>query len=165
MKLETIAEKVLDSTERSCRCGFIRDRITDEVFRCFPSSPQTVTYRAIIHGTAGATSAQLFSHIEQWTTEGAALIIDQVLLSVDASCSVAISSIFINEECPKAHSTTSDPSDFVPASSESEIPAIIGGSTVAVIAVIVIASTAVAITILVLKNHCTDKKLNDQQPR
>ena len=178
MKLETIATTVLDKIEKSCRCGFIRDRITDEIFRCFPASPQSMTYRVIIHGTAGATSTQLISHIEQWTAEGATVIINQILLSVDTSCSVATSSIRTNEECPKVLSTASG-ADFAPAtliSSESvltkltngdtgiEVPAIIGGSIVAmIIVVIAIASAVMAITILILKNHHTDK--NSQQPR
>ena len=46
-----------------CRCGFVRDRLSDEVFQCFDSSPQTVTYRAVLHGTASATSSELIGAI------------------------------------------------------------------------------------------------------
>ena len=165
--METIVATVLNKTEKLCDCGFVRDRITDEVFRCFPASSQRVTYRAIVHGTASATSTQLISYIEQWTAEGAIIIIDQLLLSVDASCPVAISSIFTNEECPSSSQKISSESVFTkPANSDTgiEVPAIIGGSTVAVIGVVIIASAAVIITILILKNHHgTDK--NNQQPR
>ena len=123
-----------------------------------------MTYRAIIHGTVGATSTQLISYIEQWTAEGATVIINQILLSVDASCSVEISSILTNEECPKVRSTASE-TDFAPGGDTGiEVSAIIGGSIVAmIIVVIVLASTAVTITILVSKNRHTDK--NGQQPR
>lgn len=122
-----------------------------------------MTYRAIIHGTAGATSTQLISYIEQWTAKGATVIIDQILLGVNASCSVAIISISTNEECPKAISVSSVSVVFKPTDTDVGVTAIIGGSTVAVIVVIVTASAVVIILALVLKNHHADK--NNQQPR
>ena len=79
-KLEDIALAVLENTQELCQCGFVRDRISGEVFRCFPSSPQAVTYRAVLHGTASATSSQLISHIKQWTAEaGAAITVQRII--------------------------------------------------------------------------------------
>ena len=91
---------MLDNVEKLCDCGFTSDRVTDEVFQCFPASPQAVTYRATLHGTAAFDTAQLISHIEQWidTGRGATVTTQQVLLRVDGSCTVAVSSL-VDEEC------------------------------------------------------------------
>ena len=96
--MEDIATDITRNVQERCQCGFVRDRVTDEVFRCFPASPQAVTYRAVLHGIASATSSELISHIELWTAEGAVIRIQQVLLEVDGSCDVAISSLK-DEEC------------------------------------------------------------------
>ena len=61
---------------------YIGDRITDEVFRCFPDSPHAVTYRALLHGTTSANSSELISHIEQWMTEGAIIMVQRVLMTI-----------------------------------------------------------------------------------
>ena len=106
VKLESISAAVLENTQELCQCDFTSDRLTDDVFQCFPASPHAVTYRAALHGTASANSAQLISHIEQWTAEGAAVTIQQVLLRVDGSCAVAVSSL-VEEEC-QLRNTRSD---------------------------------------------------------
>ena len=170
--MEAIAATVLDNIQEHCQCGFIRDQITDEVFRCFLSSPQAVTYRAVLHGTANATSSQLISQIEQWIAEGAAITIQRILLSVDGSCAVAIPSFVYNEECSNQDSTVtqtlttlSQPS-ATSRQADSNLGAIIGGGTVVVVVIVtVVAIVVVVIAVLVLKNRHSDIVNKNLQPR
>ena len=112
-KLEDVTAAVLESVQNLCQCGFLRDRITGGEFRCFSASPQTVTYRAMIHGTASTNSSQLISHIEQWTDRGTNLIIQQTVLRVNGSSTDATTTLE-DEECPLSNSnspTTSKSND------------------------------------------------------
>lgn len=126
-KLEDIAAALLENTQKLCRCGFLNDRITDAVFRCFPDSPQEVIYRANMHGTTSANSTQLVSHIKQWTTEGTNVIIQQMLLRVDGSYSTI--------ECP-INNLSSDNS-FAFIGGALTIGIIAGVSVTSIIAVII----------------------------
>lgn len=143
LKLESIKAAVLESTQELCQCGFISDRLTNEVFQCFPASPEAVTYRATLHGTTSANSTQLISHIEQWTAEEAAAItIQQVLLRVDGSCTVAVSSL-VDDECQKRNTR----SDSEPASSNVIIISGVALATVIIVVIVVIIVSTVAICI------------------
>lgn len=132
LKLESIKAAIMDSTQELCQCGVTSDRITNEVFQCFPASPDAVTYRAKLHGTASANSTQLISHIEQWTAQGAAINVQQVLLRVDGSCRVAVSAL-VDDECLK-RSVRSDSTN----GNDNNIFIISGGVLAAVIVVVVI---------------------------
>ena len=78
--------------EQRCQCGFTQDQITSSAFQCFPDSPQAVTYRAVLHGTANASSSDIISHIEQWISEGVAISVQNDLINVDTNCVIEISS-------------------------------------------------------------------------
>ena len=142
----------MNSVQQRCQCGFVRDRITREVFRCFPASPQAVTYRAVLHGTANATSSQLISQIEQWTTEGGTITVQRVLMTIDGSCTVAISSITEKEECPSLEmESPSSPVHY------NVISIITGGAASVVIALIV--AVTVIVSLLLLRKHRAAIKL------
>ena len=138
---------MLEKTQELCQCGFISDRLTDEVFQCFPASPEAVTYRAMLHGTTNTTSAQLISHIEQWTAKGAAITIQQVLLRVDGSCAVAVSSL-VDDECQKRKVR----SDSFGSNDMIIIGSISGGVLATVILVVVIVTAVITAAIYVRKN-------------
>ena len=68
------------------------------MFRCFSSSPQAVTFRAILHGVSRASSSKIISYIEQWISNDITIPVQKVLINVDSSCTVSISS-FDDREC------------------------------------------------------------------
>ena len=164
--MESIATTVISKVQELCQCSFIRDRISKEVFRCFPASPQAVAYRAAIHGTASLNSSKLVSLIEEWTAQRAAIIIQRIVLNVDSSCAVAIPSILFEKECPTRDTTDSE--SRVTTVSNQESPqlshsgtdnnsgAIIGGST-AVVTIIVIAIAVIIIAVFMLKKCHSNK--------
>ena len=108
-----------------------------------------MTYRAVLHGTASTTSSQLISHIEQWTAEaGATITIQRILLEVDGSCTVAVSSLTDGEcQLRNADLTTSS----------SNIGAIIGGVVVAVVILLLIFAISVVTVCLVKKRQIKAK--------
>ena len=62
------------------------------------SSPNAVTYQAELHGTLEATVPDLIGDIIEWLSSGASISVQLQRLTIDSSCSVAIS--FFNEnEC------------------------------------------------------------------
>ena len=109
------------------------DRIRNEGFQCFPSSPDAVTYRAELHGTLEASVPDLIEDITEWLSSGASISVQLQRLTIDSSCSVAISS-FNENECMATGTATNGPSTGV----------VIG------VAIGVIVSIVVAITIIIL---------------
>ena len=169
---------MLSNIQEHCQCSFVRDRITDEAFHCIPASPQAVIYRATLHGTASATSSELISRIEQWTSTRAGITVDQTQLNVDWSCFVVASPSDLSAEgCSSMRETTTSLSYYVTTATISESPtssikvetqsvgpsgdytvAFIGAGTVVVV-VIVISIAVVLVTALILKiNHHTHNK-------
>ena len=150
-KLEdNITNAVIEELTASCaECGITNDIIDKQSFACFPESPTYVTYRARLEGTSETDSGSLISLIEEWVSSGASIIVTGVLMTVNSECSVAISSLS-EGEC----SSTQPPTTNTSAASEStNSAAIIGG----VVAVILIVSVAITITIiavtLIVKNR------------
>ena len=92
-KLADITGALLEEFSTSCQCnsnGVIIDR---QLFACFPESPTAVTYRARLGGTAETDSHSFISLIERWVTDGASIIVGEVLMPVDSTCRVEISSL------------------------------------------------------------------------
>ena len=151
LKLESINSAVLESTQELCgQCGFIGDRLTNAVFQCFPASPEAVTYHAKLHGTTSTNSTQLISHIERWTAQGtAAATIQQVLLRVDRSCTVAVSTL-VDDECQKRNVISTD---SISGNNNNNIIIFVSGGVIATVtAVVVILIVVITVTICVRKN-------------
>ena len=143
---------MLENAQKLCQCGFLKDRITDAVFHCFPASPQAVTYRAVIHGTTSVNSSRLISHIEQWIAEGTNVIIQQMLLRVDGSCTVAVGSLE-DEECP-----LNNPNSPIASKNNDNSFAFIGGAlAIGIIAGISITSFISIITLCLLRHRAHKK--------
>ena len=140
-KLEDITNAVLDELTVSCaECGIGSDSINRQSFACFTESPTHVTLRARLGGSSETDSGSLISLLESWVSGGATIIVTEILMTVDAECSVAISSLS-EKECLADQATTS--------SSSSSTSAIIGG-VVAVVLIITIALTVFGIAALVI---------------
>ena len=84
--------------KRRCQCSFQEDKIINAGFRCFPESPQAVTYRATILGIPQAPTPDLQGYLADWVASGASVVYQAQLLTVDRTCTVAISSLG-DDEC------------------------------------------------------------------
>ena len=93
------------------------ENITNSVFRCFPSSPQAVTFRALLHGGAKVSSSELALHIKQWIIHDVTIPVQNVLINIDSSCQVVISS-FDDRECR---------ADSIQSINSNKTPAVVGG--------------------------------------
>ena len=123
----------MENVDSRCGCGFREDRITDRGFHCFPSSPQSVTYHAQLHGTYNANASDLIFTLQDWVSEGVTIIPVQFLpLTVSSVC--AVSSSVPTENCPGEATPT-------PASTSATtvIVAVSVAVSIAVIFIIVIA--------------------------
>ena len=148
-KLEDITSVVLEELTDSCaECGISSDIIDEQFFACFPESPTHVTFRARLGGSSETDSVSLISLLESWVSGGATIIVTAVLMTVDAECSVAISSLS-EGECSM---TTRQPPDTTASSETSQTStdntaAIIGGVVVAVVFIIALTVLIVALVL------------------
>ena len=141
--MEDITSAVLKQLTASCaECGISSDIIDEQSFASFPESPTHVTFRARLGGSSETDSGSLISLLESWVSGGATIIVTGVLMTVDAECSVAISSLS-EGEC--FMTTTAQ-------SSTDNTAAVIGG-VVAVILTITIIIAIIAIVALIMKSR------------
>ena len=89
-----------------CGCNFREDRITNGVFECFSSSPESVTYYAQLHGTRNANITKLIGALEDWVSSpsGVTIPVDFLPLKVSSMCAVSSSSPL--EHCPDSTDET-----------------------------------------------------------
>ena len=139
---EDITSAVLERLTGSCGSTGCVDAIIDQqTFSCDSKYPTYMTYRARLVATSETDSDALISLIEGWVSEGASIIVNGVLMTVDSECPVAISSL-TNRVCEPPQQPTT------PTSLGSDrIIAIIGG----VVAIILVAGVIIVISALVLK--------------
>ena len=147
-------------------CGeCVPEMIDNQFFVCYPESPSHVTYRARLEGTSERGSDSLISLIEDWVRGGPGVIVTGVLMTVDAHCSVAISSLSEGECLPHdphpdtepdpSPSPITDPTTPSIGSDDGGITTAIIGGVVAIVIVLIIAITIaiVVIVFLVLKTR------------
>lgn len=141
----------MNGLQQRCQCSITVERITNAGFRCFPQSPQAVTYRARLHGTPQASVSELLSLVKAWIVSDASIVVQAQLLSPDKNCMVAITSPN-EDECQLDES--SEPTGM-------HVGAIIGGTIglFAVITVIVVAS--VVIIVALVRNHQRNHKIRN----
>ena len=138
------------NVEERCRCGFTVMNIQKPTFRCFAESEDVVTYRAEILGTGVASAADITSHIQDWITQGALITFDFVLIAVDSSCQVMVTSV-LDPECNNSTETTpttststslntiSPPSSTSPADTQASfalLGGVVGGVSMLIIGVL-----------------------------
>ena len=72
-----------------CGCEFTSGHLTDSVFLCSSSSPNSVTYQALLHGTPQANVSQLIKIIEEEILERRIYIKVQLsVLFIENTCIV-----------------------------------------------------------------------------
>ena len=113
--------------ESHCGCGFSSMVMTVPLFRCFPGSDTAATFRATL------IDSRLLTPIQDWIQTNGFIPIQNVLIEVDKTCQVEISSL-ADTEC-----------NTILVGSESSA-AVIGG----VVGVVIVLIVAVTITVIVI---------------
>ena len=121
----------ITEVEAHCQCGFTAPMITAPLFRCFPQSTNAVTLRARL------IDSRFLTAVEDWVQESGLIPTEGILIEVDKTCQVAITSL-ADMECT-SQSVSTDNS-----------VAIIGGVVGGVVMVLIIAITVTIISLAVL---------------
>ena len=94
LKNEDIVRDIGQVVSSTCGCDFTSDRLTDSVFLCSSSSPNSVIYQAQLHGTIQANVYQLANIIhEEFYTKRKAICVQFSLLPVVEFCLVPLNTI------------------------------------------------------------------------
>ena len=107
-----------------------------------------MTFRARLGGSSETDSGSLISLLESWVSGGATIIVTGVLMTVDAECSVAISSLSEGECSTELLATSTESparSTELPASSTDNTASIIGGMTALFIIVALVVAGVVIV--------------------
>ena len=121
--------------------------MTDRVFQCFPSSPQTVTYHGQLHMTQDTSVMELITDIQEWISTGVTIPVQLLPLGVEEFC--AISSNTPLEQCPVDTTTTMSP---VTVSSGS-FTLTISVAMVAVFIVLLVVAVVIVLVVLLKRRH------------
>ena len=137
--MEALNNTLSVNVEERCQCGFSVLNIMDPRFRCFTDSGDAVTYRVEVIGTETASAVEIANYIDNWIKDGALVTFDFIVIPVDSSCQVVVSSI-ADPEC----NTPAPASPTSPTSVEFPVAAV-GGAIGAVTILIVVFVTAIVI--------------------
>ncbi len=100
-KLNTLSEAISTSVQERCQCEFSVANIMNPKFRCFAESESAVIYRAQTSRTVTASAEEIATYVSDWLSEGPLITFDFILIAVDTSCQVVVSS-FADPECSAA---------------------------------------------------------------
>ena len=95
-----VVARIVEGIAELCECDFSEEFITDRVFQCFSSSPQSVIYHAQIARTPESSVVELTTHLQQWASSVVSIPVQFLRLSVDNICALTVSTP--QEECPDA---------------------------------------------------------------
>ena len=81
-----IVEAIVKFMAGRCGCDFTTDQLTDRVFMCHSSIPQSVTFQAQLHGTLQAPVTDLITLIEEWASSGDNITVHFLPLTLNGAC-------------------------------------------------------------------------------
>ena len=140
---------IINNIVPRCGCALNEDHFTNRGFQCFPSSPQAVTYRAELHGTLQASVPELIVYLEEWISSGVTISVQFLILSIDKSCTVEVSST-TEEECRARESTVISTVDNTLTNQFNSTVIVVGVVVLLVVAMMII---AVVLVIVIVRNH------------
>ena len=126
-----IVAAIVEFMAAGCGCDFTADRLTDRVFLCPPSSPQSVTYQVKLHGTLQVPVTDLITLMEEWASSGVIIPVQLLPLKVDGGCASLTSS---TAECEVTESTQTEEGP----SGQIQIIPVFAGVVVVLVGVIVV---------------------------
>ena len=97
-----IVKAIVQFVATNCECDFTADRLTDRVFLCHSSSPQSITYQTQLHGTLQAPVADLIAMIQEWSSSGGTIPVQLLPLILNGAC---VSSTSYTVECEATEPT------------------------------------------------------------
>ena len=145
-----IVEAIVKFIAAKCDCDFTANRLTDRVFLCHPSSPQSVTYQVQLHGTLRAPVADLITMIQDWANSGVTIPVQLLPLTLNGACVSSSSSTVV---CEALEPTQMEDKSSTGVRSVSIITAVI---------VVVIVLIIVALIVIVIIVRVRSSKLNSR---
>ena len=115
-KNDDIVNEIVSTVSFNCGCHFTSDHLTDSIFLCSSSSPNSVNYQAQLHGTPRANVSELIK------------IIEEEMFRRRMSIRVQFSLLFIENICIVPYGTERPCSNDVSSTSTTEIMMHIGSS-------------------------------------
>ena len=156
-----IVKAIVQFVATNCDCDFTANRLTDRVFLCHSSSPQSITYQAQLHGTLQASVADLITMIQEWSSSGGTIPVQLLPLTLNGAC---VSSSSYTVECEATETTQMEdkPSTGIQSSTEVQSSTVVQSvyiiAAVVVVLVVVIVLITIIITIRVRRSKLNPKK-------
>ena len=140
---------MVEATEERCHCGFTAGHIDSTLsgFRCSHSQQNQVVFRSKLHGTKDTNASTLISYISQWTSSDISITVLNLILDIDSTCPVRISSL-------------SDPKCEVVDMGPFPTEAVVAGVVVGVVIL-----TIFVVAVVLIKRWRTSSNLKDQSRR
>ena len=147
--MNSVVSAVVAAIEERCHCGFTAGHIDSAVngFRCCSSQHNQVVFRSKLHGTDDTNASTLTTYINQWTSSDTSITVLNLILDIDSTCPVHISSLE-DLECEMRSFPTE---------------AVVAGVVVSV--VILITSVTFVVALILIKRWRTSSNLKDQSMR
>ena len=147
-KNEDILRDIVQVVSSSCGCAFISDCVTDSVFLCSSTSPNSVTYQAQLHGTLQANVYQLADIIQdEFYTKRKSIRVQFSLLPVVGFCLVPPNII---TPCDNWITSTEEMSVSTSSQSETSSPEDTTGANNVVVVGLSVAIAVVVIVFLLI---------------
>ena len=150
-----IVEAIVQFVATNRDCDFTAHRLTDRVFLCHPSSPQSVTYQAQLHGTLKAPVADLITMIQEWSSFGGTIPVQLLPLTLNGAC---VSSSSYTVECEATEPTQMADKSSTGIQSSTGVQSVSVIAAVVVVLVVVIVLITIIITIRVRRSKLNPKK-------
>ncbi len=99
-KTSDITNEFSQGVDELCQCGFNTSLISRPFIRCFETSPNHVTYRAVLSSSETISALLLFSFIDRWNKETPSIIVQSAGLRINSTCPVIIANPN-SPECPE----------------------------------------------------------------
>lgn len=96
--------RLITNVASICSCSLDSDDLLNSQLQCFDESANTVTFRTQLTGTNEASTSELVSALEEWTSLDDSFLVDGVRLSFNTTCPLLVSN-FNTEECPNTVAT------------------------------------------------------------
>ena len=154
-----IVKAIVKFVATNCECDFTTDRLTDRVFLCHSSSPQSITYQTQLHGTLQAPVAELIAMLQEWSSSGGTIPVQLLPLILNGAC---VSSTSYTVECEATEPTQMEDktSTGIQSSTEdqfstgvqssTEVLSSTGVQSVSVIAAVVVVLVAVIVLVTII---------------
>ena len=120
-KKDRLVAAVVDATEQLCQCGFTAGHIDNTAtgFQCSSNQNGQVVFRSKLYGTSTTNASEVITHISQWISGDVSIIVLGLILEINPTCPVLITS-FSDPECqfptsPPSGTSATTSTEFVAA--------------------------------------------------